>query len=125
VIGMENKNNAKEIVMSYQRALGKSDWEGARKFLRDDLSFTGPVAKYDKPEPYIEDLKHLHPIVKGVDMKKIFVDGDDVCLLYDMMTNSPAGTAYICEWYHVEGDKIDSIRVVFDARPFAAMFEKK
>jgi len=58
-------------------------------------------------------------------MKKTFVDGDDVCLLYDMITSTPAGTAFICEWYHVKGEKIASIRVVFDATPFASMWEKK
>ena len=34
------------------------------------------------------------------------------------------GTAFIAEWYQVKGDKIAAIRVVFDARPFAAMFAK-
>ena len=114
----------KEVVMGYQKALGASDWTAARGFLRDDLKFKGPIAEYDKPEPYIEDLKNLHHIVTDVQMKKVFADGNDVCLLYDMVTNTPAGTAFICEWYRVEGAKIASIRVVFDARPFAPMFQK-
>jgi hypothetical protein len=41
-----------------------------------------------------------------------------------MVTKSPAGTAFIAEWHRVKGDKIAAIRVVFDARPFAAMFGK-
>jgi len=41
-----------------------------------------------------------------------------------MVTKTPAGTAFIAEWIHVKGDKIASIRTVFDARPFAAMFAK-
>jgi len=57
-------------------------------------------------------------------MKKVFVDGNDVCSLYDMVTKTPAGTAFIAEWHQVKGDKIAAIRVVFDARPFAAMFGK-
>jgi hypothetical protein len=113
----------KEVVMGYQRALGNSDWKTARSFLRDDMKFNGPIAQYDKPEPYIEDLKRLHGIVERVDMKKVFVDGDDVCLLYDMVTKTPAGTAFICEWYHVDDGKVAAIRVVFDARPFAPMFK--
>jgi hypothetical protein len=108
--------------MGYEKALGSGDWAQARTFLRDDLKFKGPIAEYDRPEPYIEDLKRLHNIVKDVQMKKVFADGDDVCLLYDMVTNTPAGTAFICEWHHVSGNKIASIRVVFDARPFAQMF---
>ncbi|MDV3293193.1 MAG: hypothetical protein LYZ70_02880 [Nitrososphaerales archaeon] len=122
---MEPKASAKEIVLGYQQALGSNDWKGARRYLKDNMTFRGPLASHDGPELYLEDLKKLHPIIKGVEMKKVFVDDGDVCLLYDMITNTPAGTAFISEWYHVEGDKIASLRVVFDARPFAAMWEKK
>src|SRR5437870_12540811 len=109
----------KEVVKEYQRALGSGNWIAARSFLKDDLKFTRPIAQYDRPEPYIEDLKRLHSIVKGVEMKKIFSDGDDVRLLYEMVTNTPARTAFFCEWHHVVGSKIGSISVVFDATPFA------
>jgi len=64
-------------------------------------------------------------MVKRVDMKKVFVNGNDVCALYELVTSTQAGTAFIAEWYQVEGAKIASIRVVFDARPFAAMFGAK
>ena len=57
-------------------------------------------------------------------MRKVFADGHDVCVLYDMVTNTPAGTAFIAEWYQVKGDKIAAIRVAFDARPFAAIVAK-
>jgi hypothetical protein len=44
--------------------------------------------------------------------------------LYDLVTNAPFGTAFIAEWHHVTKGKIDRIRVVFDARPFAPMMGK-
>jgi hypothetical protein len=47
---------------------------------------------------------------------------DDVCVLYDMVTNTPSGAAFIAEWYQVKGGKIAALRAVFDARPFAALF---
>ena len=119
-----------DIVNGYQRALGQGDFAAARKVLADDLAFQGPFDTFHKPEPYLEALKKLHPIIKGVKVHKLFVDGDDACMLYDMETNSPAGTAFIAEWYHVThgghdgAGKIASIRVVFDARPFAPLFSK-
>jgi len=115
---------ASEIVQSFKQALDKGDIPAARKLLHDNLSFRGPIDAFDKPEPYLEALKKLHPIVQRVDIKKMFVDGNDVCMLYDMVTNTPAGTVFIAEWIQVKGDKIASIRTVFDARPFAAMFGK-
>src|SRR5215471_2016386 len=116
--------NAGKIVNDYQQAMGKGDFNAARKLLHDNLSFHGPIDTFNSPEPYLESLKKLHHIVQRIDVKKIFADGNDVCLLYDMVTNTPVGTAFIAEWYQVKGDKISEIRVVFDARPFAAMFSK-
>jgi limonene-1,2-epoxide hydrolase len=116
--------NANKIVSDYQQALGKGDFAAARKFMDDNLLFQGPLATFHSPEPYFEALKKLHPIIQRIDMKKIFADGNDVCVLYDMVTDSPAGTAFVCEWYQVKGEKIADLRVVFDARPFAAMFAK-
>ena len=117
-------SNAQQIIADYQRALGAGDMAAARRHLHDDLAFHGPIDAFTAPEPYLAALEKLHPIIQRIDMKKQFVDGNDVCLLYDMVTNTPAGTAFIAEWYHVKGAKIASIRTVFDARPFAAMFAK-
>lgn len=113
---------AGELVHGFMGAMQTGDFAAARKFLHDKLSFTGPLETFDRPEPYLEALKKLHGMVQRVDMKKMFVDGNDVCLLYDLVTNTPAGTSFVCEWMQVENDKIRAIRVVFDARPFAAMF---
>ncbi len=114
--------NAAETVQAFMQAMERGDFAAARKCLSDDLSFHGPLESFNAPEPYLESLKKLHHIVDRVNVKKMFVDGEDVCLLYDMVTNTPAGTAFIAEWHQVKVGKIRAIRVVFDARPFAAMF---
>ncbi len=114
--------NASEVVKSYQAALGSGDFATAREFMQDDMSFQGPFDTFNTADQYLEAIRRLHTIIQRVDLKKVFVDGDDVCVLYDMVTNTPAGTAFIAEWYHVKGGKIASLRAVFDARPFAAMF---
>jgi hypothetical protein len=119
------QQSPKEIVLAYQRALGASDYKTARTYLSDHFSFQGPLASHDKPEGLLKDLEQLHHIVKGVNMHKVFVDGEDVCLLYDLITTNPPVTSFTCEWYHVVDGKIASIRVTFDARPYAAMFEKR
>jgi predicted SnoaL-like aldol condensation-catalyzing enzyme len=123
---MSHSMNPKELVMSYQEALGSGEYDRARAYMADEgFSFKGPLASHDKPEGLLKDLEQLHHIVEGVDMKKVFVDGDDVCLLYDLRTKSPSVTSFTCDWYRVKNGKIKEIRVVFDARPFAAMFENR
>ena len=67
-------------------------------------------------------LPQLSNIVTGADRRKVFVDGDDVCVIYDLHT-APVLSSRTCEWYRLCDGKIASVSVVFDARPFAAMFE--
>ena len=114
--------SAKEIVEKYKAAMGRGDFTAARQLLHDDLAFQGPIDGFNKADDYIEATKRLANIIQSVDVKKVFADGNDVCVLYDMVTNTPAGTAFIVEWYQVRDEKIGALRAVFDARPFAAMF---
>ena len=114
--------NASEIVESYRAALGKGDFAAARKLMQDDMTFQGPLDTFNTADQYLEAARRLGSIIQRIDLKKVFVDGDDVCVLYEMVTSTPAGTAFIAEWYQVKDGKIAALRAVFDARPFAALF---
>jgi ketosteroid isomerase-like protein len=115
--------DAKEIVGRYHEAWKRHDFEAARAELHDDLSFQGPFDTFERADDYINAVRGLAAIVTDVILRKTFVDGDDVCLLYDMVTNTPAGTQPIAEWYRVRDGKIGAIQVYFDSRPFAALRE--
>jgi hypothetical protein len=67
-------------------------------------------------------LRQLSSIITGADKKKVFVDGDDVCVIYDLKT-APVPSSRTCEWYRVHDGKIVSVSVVFDARPSVPLFE--
>jgi len=114
--------SAHEIVESYQAALGKGDFATARTLMQDNMTFQGPLDTFNTADDYLESLKRLASIIQRIDLKKVFIDSEDVCVLYDMVTNTPAGTAFIAEWYQVSGGKIAALHAVFDARPFAALF---
>lgn len=107
-----------EIVQRYQAAIGEKNFTAARKLLHDSIRFEGPIDTFDRPEPLLEALERLSAIVTGVEHHKTFVDGNDVCVLYDLKTKI-APKSFVSEWFRVKGDRIASIRVVFDARPFA------
>jgi limonene-1,2-epoxide hydrolase len=116
---------ASEIVESYRAALGKGDFATARMLMQDNMTFQGPFDTFNTADAYLEAAGRLASIIQRIDLKKVFADGDDICVLYDMVTNTPAGTAFIAEWYQVQGGKIAALRAVFDARPFAALFGGK
>jgi hypothetical protein len=110
-----------QVVGSYFSAWTAGDLDTVRGLLHDDLHFKGPIDEFHNADDYLDALERLKPIFKDAKRHKLFVDGNDVCTVYDFVTDSPIGTAPIAEWHRVRGDKIAEIRLFFDARPFAAM----
>jgi hypothetical protein len=113
----------KEIVLSYQDAIGRKDFQAARKLLSDTLDFRGPLETFHQADDFLHAIQKLSAIVEGVDILKVFEEGNDVSLFCDLKTR--VGTSFVAEWYKVNDGKIASMRVAFDARPFAAMFAQR
>ena len=116
-------SDAAEVVERYKQAFGSGDVQAARALLADDLHFEGPIEEFHNADEYLKSLAKLAPIVAGTDVKKVLAEGDDVVTIYDLHTNTPAGTSAIAEWATVKDGKIAELRAYFDARPFAALFE--
>lgn len=116
----------KEIVEAYGDAFSKKDYGRVRSLLHDTrFSFRGPMEAFDKADDLVAVLRKLEPIIKGMEKKKVFVDGNDVCVIYDFVTNVPEiGTSRMAEWFHIEGGKISSINLYFDPRPYVPFIEK-
>jgi len=120
-VDMNPNQDAKEIVMSYIKALDSQDYDSARNFLGDNVLVKGPAGEaFRSPDEFMSMMQKQRG---KYDVKKMFVDSDDVCLLYDFITRTV--TTFFSSWYKVKDGKIVSIQTVFDPRPFAAMQEKK
>ena len=110
------------VAVSFFDAWTGGDFARARALLSDDVSFVGPLDTFDDADSYIASLERLGGMVAGAEKQRVFVDGDEVCVIYDLKT-VPLPSTRVCEWYRVQDGKVRSASVVFDARPFAALFE--
>ena len=107
--------SAKEIVMEYFQAAERRDFQSARGYLSDNISYVSPLNSFDRAEPYLKYFEHLNQTgtLTKLDIKKVFADSNDVCILHEW------NSQIVCLWLHVGDDgKISSIRVIFDPRPF-------
>jgi hypothetical protein len=103
--------SARDIVMEYLEAYDRRDFQAARGYLSDNMSYVSPVNSFDRAEPYLKYFEHLN--MAKFDIKKEFADSNDVCILHEW------NSQIVCLWYHVGNDgKISSLRVIFDPRPF-------
>ena len=114
--------DAHQVAEEFFAAWTGKDFDRARGLLHDDLRFEGPIDQFDSAEPYLKAIQGLSQMVTGAEKQKVFVDGNDVCVIYDLKTG-PVPNAPTAEWYRVKDGKIAEIRVYFDARPFAPLFE--
>jgi hypothetical protein len=114
---------AGDVVARYQEALAAGELEAARALLRDDLRFEGPFDRFTSAGEYWKAIQGLRTIVESTKILHMSSDGDQVVVLYDMATRTPAGKQLVCEWYGVDGDRIAWIRALFDSAPFAFLRE--
>lgn len=113
----ETSSKTKEIVEKYGKAWSQGDFKTARSLLHDDLSFNGPIDRFQRADDYMAAIQRLSGIVKGMRHEKTMVDGNDAAVFY--ILDTVKGASPTAEWYTVRGEKIASIRTYFDARPFA------
>jgi SnoaL-like domain len=107
---------AREVVMSYIQAMDGRDFAAARRYLQDSIFIKGPAGEaFRGPDDF---LKMMEQQRGRYDIEKVFVDGDDVCLLYNFVIEK--ATVFFCSWYQVKVGRIASIKTIFDPRAFAA-----
>ena len=114
------KSTAKAIVLSYLDSLNKEDFDAAKLLLTDDINFKGVLGTREGAEAYMQDMRKMK---MKYAIQKVFADGDDVCLFYDITQGGV--TFFSAGWYKVAGDRIKSFRVIFDPRPVLEAAGKK
>ncbi|WP_460972703.1 nuclear transport factor 2 family protein [Spirosoma migulaei] len=105
--------DSKEIVLAFVQAINDEDFKAARRLASDAMTFKGVLGSREGGDAYIQDMEKMKLTYA---IQKAFADGDDVCLLYDLTMSGK--TIFGCGWYHVSDGKIDSLKVLFDPRPF-------
>ena len=117
---METITKTGKTVQSFLKALNDEDFKGARECLNDNLKFIGVMGTRDGGDVYIADMEKMK---FKYDIKKIFEDGNDVSVFYDI--NMGGTTIFSSGWYQLSGGKISLIKVIFDPRPLLEKSDKK
>ncbi len=112
---------AKEVVMSYIEAMEQQRYEDALKHISEDAVIIGPAGEsFGGPRGFIDMMRNFPG---KYEIKRLFVGGDEVCLLYDFVMEK--ARVYMSSWYKVEGGKLTYIRTIFDPSAFGVPGTKK
>lgn len=107
--------NAKDVVMSYIHSLDNQDYGSVENFLSEDVRIIGPAGEgFGGPKGFVKMMRNFPG---RYDIKRIFSDEDEICLLYDFITQD--AKIYMSSWYRVNEGKIVFIRTIFDPGAFS------
>jgi hypothetical protein len=111
----EDAMSAANLIRKYHEAWTQRDMSTARSCLADDLDFQGPIDTFTSADEFIATLTGFAQMLTRVDLRQEFYTDDAAALLYDCVTNSPAGTIRTAEFFGLRDGNIATIRLVFDA----------
>ncbi len=108
----------KSIALAYIDGCARKDLDAVAPLLAPDIRFTGPTRTIEGATPLLAVLRQLGPVWVRSDVRKVFADGNDVCVIYDLVTDTPAGAVPTVEWLRIEDGRIRSVNLYFDRVTF-------
>jgi hypothetical protein len=116
--------DAGRLSLAYLEAVGEKHFDELPRLLDPELEFTGPAQALKGAASYVSALQRLGPVLVRNEVRKTFVDGNDICVIYDFVTNTSAGAIPTVEWLTVRDGLIQSIRLYYDRKPWAVVMEE-
>jgi hypothetical protein len=113
------------LVRAYFSAISQRDFAQLQSFL-DPASFryVSPTRVFNSATAYIADVARIETILKRIELRHMFREGDEVCVIYDFLSTLPElERVRVAAWFHIASGKIDQIEVFFDAHPYLSFFE--
>ncbi len=122
-----SEQSVRELVNEFFNAIETRDFERAARCLSpDEFYYLSPIDSFVRARDFIADISRAGPIVKRIERRRMFIDGNDVCAIYNFITTMDAlANTRVAQWMKIKDGKIISIEVFFDAHAYASMFEAR
>jgi len=114
---------SEKLARAYLDAVAKKDLERVASLVTADVRFVGPANTMDGARDLIAAFRRIGAVHVRSDIQRVFTDGDEVCVIYDFVTDT-AGALPCVEWLHVEAGKIRSIHLYYDQVPWTKLREE-
>jgi ketosteroid isomerase-like protein len=115
-------NRSAELTRAYIEAVGRHDLAAVAELIADDA-----VAKFAgdslTKEAWLDALGRLFPALERNEIRHLSADGDTACVVYDFVTNTPAGAIACVEVIRTADDRISSIELILDRVAFGPVNE--
>jgi len=107
---------------AYNCFIGDND--EAASFLANDLKLRGSINHFDQAAPVVKAMCSCRRVAIDVQIHSRFYANEKTVLLCDCTTNTEAGLIRSAEFFRVEGNTFDHIRLVFHPTRLRQAMEK-
>ena len=110
---MEAQSDPRALVIDYIKAVGQKNFDYVAELLHPDVEFVTQGPTIRGVPAFVGALRRLAPIIVRNDVHTTIVDGNDVVILYDFVTDTPAGAVRTMEWVTTDAGQIRTSRLIF------------
>lgn len=114
----------KTLTLAYLDAVAKKEYRALEHMLAPDLDFQGPSMSRTTAREFIGALERLSVIHVRNEVKRVFAEGNESCVVYDFVTDTPAGALPMLEWLRFDGSRIAAIRLYYDRLPWKTVMDE-
>jgi hypothetical protein len=117
-----NDTDTAAAARAYIEAVGARDLEPLETLLDERVVATFFGDQFGK-RAWIEAINQLLPALIRNDIREVFVSGERACIVYDFVTDTPAGAVVCIELVTVDEGRITEIELLLDRVAFAPVDE--
>lgn len=110
---MPMQDDPRALAVAYIEAVGNKDFDRVAELLDPDAEFVTAGPRLQGIPAYVGALRRLAPILVRNDIQTTVVDGNDVAIVYDFVTDTPAGAVPTIEWLTIGAGRIRTSRLIF------------
>jgi hypothetical protein len=102
-----------DIARRYIEAVSVRDFDTIDRLFGDGLIAASGGREFDKAE-WTAALRRLVLALEHNEIRHVFADGGDACVVYDFVTDTETGAVPCVEVVHTSGESIDRIELIFE-----------
>ena len=106
--------NVRDLVTAYIDAVGERRLDDLAPLLEPDAAFVLGDNTVRGRDAFIGAFRRLMPILARNDIRHVFVDGDQACVVYDFVTNTKVGPVLSVEHIKLRNGRIAESTLVFE-----------
>ena len=115
--------NPEATALAYLDAVAKKDLGRLETLVTPDVQFAGPVSQLRGLRDLRAAFERISAVHVRSDIQRVFSDGNDVCVIYDFVTDT-AGALPTIEWLTFADGRIASIKLYYDQVPWLKIREE-